>query len=161
GDLKPDRTTALGLGHSLGRRLEADLKQFSLPLLLRLEDRNTMAFGVESRVPFVDHIFVEWVATLPADMRLSDVWTKRILRDALVGVLPERVRKRKSKLGFLTPEAEWLAGPLACWLRETLEAPRHLAEIVDIEGLRQLVAQHIAGDRSLALQNMLFRLAIY
>jgi asparagine synthase (glutamine-hydrolysing) len=120
-----------------------------------------MAFGIESRVPFVDHVFVEWLATLSADMRLSDGWTKRILRDALVDILPERVRRRKSKLGFLTPEPEWLAGPLAGWLRETLNAPRHLTDVVDPRGVQQLLSQYTAGDRSLAVQNMLFRLAVY
>ena len=49
------RPPMLGIGDSLGRRLEADLTTFSLPILLRYEDRNTMAFGIESRVPFVDH----------------------------------------------------------------------------------------------------------
>ena len=161
GNLKPLRPAALGLGGSLGGRLAADLTRFSLPALLRYEDRNTMAFGVESRVPFVDHVYVEWLATLCADMRLSGGWTKRILRDALIGILPERVRTRKSKLGFLTPEPEWLAGPLAGWLRKTLTASRHLADVVDVGGVRELLARYTTGDRSLAVQNMLFRLAIY
>jgi asparagine synthase (glutamine-hydrolysing) len=160
-DSRPDRPAGLGLGDSLGRRLEADLTRFSLPLLLRYEDRNTMAFGIESRVPFVDHVFVEWLATLPADMRVADGWTKRILRDALAGLLPERVRKRKSKLGFLTPEPSWLAGPLSGWLRDTLSAPRHLHEVVDLGGVRQLLARRAAGHRSLPVENILFRLAIY
>ncbi len=160
-DKQPERPAALGLGRSLGRRLEADLTRFSLPVLLRYEDRNTMAFGLEARVPFVDHFFVEWLATLPADLRLSGGWTKRILRDALIGVLPERVRTRKSKLGFLAPESKWLAGPLADWLKQTLHAPRHLAEVVDLEGVRRLLARRIAGDRSMPLENILCRLAIY
>jgi asparagine synthase (glutamine-hydrolysing) len=157
----PHRPTALGIGNSLGRRIEADLAQFSLPVLLRYEDRNTMAFGVESRVPFVDHIFVEWLATLPVDLRLSEGWTKRILRDALAGILPERVRRRKSKLGFLTPESKWLAGPLYGWLNETLSAPRFLNDLVEPKGVRQLLDRFVAGEQSLPLQNVLFRLAIY
>jgi len=161
GSSKPDRPATLSLGYSLGQRLGSDLMQFSLPVLLRYEDRNTMAFGVESRVPFVDHVFVEWLATLPADMRLAGGWTKRILREALIDLLPERVRTRKSKLGFSTPQSEWLAGPLTSWLRQTVAAPCHLAEVVDLKGVRQLVARRDAGDRSLSLENMLFRLAIY
>ena len=161
GDLEPDRPPTLGLGYSLGRRLKADLMQFSLPVLLRYEDRNTMAFGVESRVPFVDHLFVEWLGALPADMRLSGGWTKRILRDALINTLPEYVRTRKSKLGFQTPESKWLAGPLADWLRETLSAPNHLTEVVDLGRVRQLLARRVAGDRSLPIETILFRLAIY
>jgi len=155
------RPQMLGIGDSLARRIEADLTRFSLPLLLRYEDRNTMAFGIESRVPFVDHVLVEWLATLPADMRLSAGWTKRILREALVGILPELIRHRKSKLGFETPEASWLEGPLAEWLSDTLSTPRHLSRIVDIDGVHRLLARRGTGDRSHQLQNLLFRLAIY
>ena len=120
-----------------------------------------MAFGIESRVPFVDHALVEWLATLPANMRLLDGWTKRILRDALVGILPELIRKRKSKLGFETPESAWLQGPLSDWLRDTLQSPRHLGDVVDVEGIHRLLAQRESGDRFLSRQNLLFRLAIY
>lgn len=155
------RPAMLGIGSSLGCRLEADLTRFSLPLLLRYEDRNTMAFGIESRVPFVDHVFVEWLAALPANMRLSDGWTKRILRDALAGILPELVRQRKSKLGFETPESSWLEGPLSNWLRDTLRRPRYLVDVVDMDGVHRLLAQRDGGDRFLPRQNLLFRLAIY
>lgn len=161
GQLKPERPETLGIGDCLARRLEADMTRFSLPVLLRFEDRNMMAFGVESRVPFVDHVFVEWLAKLPTSLKLSGGWSKRILREAMVGVLPECVRQRRSKLGFLTPEPAWLAGPLSNWLRETLTAPSHLGNVVDLAGVRRLLAQRTAGDRSLPLENMLFRLAIY
>ena len=161
GTYTSQRPHTLGLGNSLQHRLAADLTQFSLPLLLRYEDRNTMAFSIESRVPFVDHLFVEWLATLPSDMLLFRGWTKWILREALTRVLPERVRTRKSKLGFATPESAWLAGPLAGWLEDTLATPRHLAEVVDLRGMQQLLARRHAGDRSLGLESILLRLAIY
>jgi asparagine synthase (glutamine-hydrolysing) len=161
GSCQLTRPQTLRVGNSLGRRIEADLSRYSLPLLLRYEDRNTMAFGIESRVPFVDHVFVEWLATLPANLRLSNGWTKRILRDALQGILPELIRHRKSKLGFETPETSWLEGPLADWLRDTLRAPRHLGHIVDLNGVHRLHAQFERGDRFLPRQNLLFRLAIY
>lgn len=161
GKFQLSRPQMLGIGNSLGRRIEADLTRFSLPLLLRYEDRNTMAFGIESRVPFVDHVFVEWLGTLPANMLLSGGWTKRILRDALVGVLPEVIRRRKSKLGFETPETLWLQGPLCGWLRDTLSEPRHIANVVDIGGVQRLLRRWDRGDRFLPRQNLLFRLAIY
>ena len=161
GNCGPERPLTLGFGNLLCRRIEADLTQFSLPLLLRYEDRNTMAFGVESRVPFVDHLFVEWLATLPGDMRLSGGWTKCILRDALVDVLPKRVRRRKSKMGFSTPESKWLAGPLAGWLQETLSLPYYLGEVVDLKGVHHLLSRYTAKKRSRTLEKILFRLAIY
>ena len=137
------------------------MTQFSLPVLLRYEDRNTMAFGIESRVPFIDHSFVEWLATLPADMRLSNGWTKRILREALVNVLPEHVRSRKSKLGFLTPQSQWLGGSLGSWLMQILENPRHLAEVVDLRGVRHLLTRFVKGERSPSLDATLLRLGLY
>jgi asparagine synthase (glutamine-hydrolysing) len=157
----PGRPLGLGLDASFGQRIEADLMRFSLPVLLRYEDRNTMAFGIESRVPFLDHVFVEWAARLPADMRLSDGWTKRILRDAMTGILPERVRNRKTKLGFATPESEWINGPLLPWLRETLRAPRFLCDVADAAGITQLVNLFLSRGASLSLGKLLFRLAIY
>jgi hypothetical protein len=71
------------------------------------------------------------------------------------------VRRRKSKLGFLTPESKWLAGPLYGWLNETLSAPRYLNDLVEPKGVRQLLDRFVAGEQSLPLQNVLFRLAIY
>jgi asparagine synthase (glutamine-hydrolysing) len=155
-----------GIGRSLGRRLEADVFRFSLPLLLRYEDRNTMAFGIEARVPFVDHVLVEFLATLAADMRLSGGWTKRILREALQDVLPERVRRRKTKLGFSTPERSWLMGPLSDWLRETLQGQMFLGDIVDKGRLQRLVRTSFQGSSiqpsiSQSCLNLLFRLAIF
>jgi asparagine synthase (glutamine-hydrolysing) len=160
GETRPERPQALGLGDSLARRIEADLTRFSLPALLRYEDRNTMAFGIESRVPFIDHKFVEWLATVPADMRLAGGWTKRIMREALVGVLPDLVRRRKSKLGFGTPDSEWLAGPLSEWLRDTLTNGRYLLDLLDPKGVKELVAKR-AGVRSPSQDKILFRLAVY
>jgi asparagine synthase (glutamine-hydrolysing) len=157
----PERPESLGIGWSVGRRIEADMTQFSLPPLLRFEDRNMMAFGVESRVPFVDHILVEWMAKLPVTLRLSGGWSKRILREALRGILPEQIRTRRSKLGFSTPESTWLAGPLSTWLRVTLSAPAHLAEVVNLRGVKDILGRYDAGDRSGAVENTLFRLAIY
>lgn len=157
----PSRPEDLGLGRSLGRRLEADLLRHSLPVLLRYEDRNTMAHGIEARVPFVDHVMVEWLAQLPGDLRLSGGWTKRVLREAMVGLLPEKVRMRKSKLGFSTPEDRWLRGPLKGWLCEALERPRHLADVVDSGAVRAL-GDRVRRDRVSAVERRLaFRLAAY
>lgn len=157
----PPRPADLGLHTSLGRRLHADITKFSLPLLLRYDDRNSMAFGVESRVPFVDHVLVEWIARLPADLRLHNGWTKSILREALADVLPPIVLARKSKLGFSTPESQWLRGPLRGWLHEMLERPAHLGEIVESSGVAHLLDRLQRNTSSAASDSVLFRLAVY
>jgi asparagine synthase (glutamine-hydrolysing) len=151
----------LGIGNSLAARLDADMHQFSLPVLLRYEDRNTMAFGIESRVPFVDHVMVEFLAKLPANLRLRRGWTKYIMRQALTDVIPTRIKQRKTKLGFSTPESNWIAGPLAGWICETLREPRYVTEVVDRAGVRKLVSQFSAGNQSASLLANLFRLATF
>ena len=120
-----------------------------------------MAFGVESRVPYVDHVFVEWMAALPADLRLSRGWTKMILRESLRDLLPPMIRSRKTKLGFSTPESSWLQGPLKPWLAEMLTQPSHLDAIVDPAGVAQLHAMYARGKASQTVEQTLFRLAVY
>ena len=93
---------------SLGENLRRDVMANNLSALLRFEDRNSMAFGVEARVPFLDHRVVEYVFALPADFRIRDGWTKWLLREAMRVTLPDAVAWRRDKKGFVTPEIQWL-----------------------------------------------------
>ncbi|MDQ3880851.1 MAG: asparagine synthase C-terminal domain-containing protein, partial [Chloroflexota bacterium] len=81
---------------------------YSLPSLLRYDDRNSMAHSVESRVPFLDQELVEWVLTLPPGAIIRNGWSRAIFRDAMKGLIPERIRLRRWKVGFTTPEMRWL-----------------------------------------------------
>jgi asparagine synthase (glutamine-hydrolysing) len=92
----------------LGAKLHADLFQFSLPALLRYADRNSMAFSVESRMPMLDYRIAEHVLSLPLRLIVRDGWTKYVFRRAMEGRLPREVQWRKDKMGFVTPEGEWL-----------------------------------------------------
>lgn len=82
----------------------------NLRMLLHWEDRTSMAHSVESRVPFLDHRLVEFVLGLPEDFKISNAVTKRILRDSMRGILPDRIADRFDKIGFATPEEVWLRG---------------------------------------------------
>jgi asparagine synthase (glutamine-hydrolysing) len=84
------------------------LVRTSLPALLRYEDRNSMAFSVEARTPFLDFRLVERALALPASELVRGGWTKAVLRDSMAGILPESVRLRRDKMGFATPEVRWL-----------------------------------------------------
>jgi len=95
-------------GDDLKRRLLQDLTIYSLPSLLRYEDRNSMAHSLESRIPFLDQELVEFVLALPPEAIIHDGWSRAILRDGLRDVLPEKVRLRRWKVGFTTPETRWL-----------------------------------------------------
>lgn len=88
--------------------LYEDFTRYSIPQLLRYEDRNSMAFSIEARVPFLDYRIVEYIFSLPITQKIRNGWTKFILRNAVKGIIPEKIRKRRSKIGFETPEMEWM-----------------------------------------------------
>ncbi|MDB4154681.1 asparagine synthase (glutamine-hydrolyzing) [Candidatus Pelagibacter sp.] len=83
-----------------------------LPTLLRNYDRYSMASGVEVRMPFMDHRLVTYTFSLPWTSKVGGTYTKRIMRDALKGILPEPIRTRRDKIGWNAPLHEWFKGPL-------------------------------------------------
>lgn len=105
----------------------------NLPALLRYEDRNSMAFSVESRVPFLDHRLVEFAFSLPSDIKFREGYAKRVLRDAMDGMLPESVRMRARKMGFATPELHWQTTVLSPLIREAVNSDV-LADFIDRDG---------------------------
>lgn len=96
-----------------GRRVPAQLRtaltRVGLPALLRHGDRNAMRFSIESRVPFLDRALSEFLLGLPEEWLIGpDGTSKRILRDAVRGLVPDAVVERRDKVGFSTPEEHWL-----------------------------------------------------
>ncbi len=92
---------------NLKKRLVQDLFHNSLPSLLRYEDKNTMRFSLEGRVPFLDKEVIKYVFSLSDEAIIKDGWNKRVLRDATRGLLPESINRRRNKIGFTTPQVEW------------------------------------------------------
>jgi asparagine synthase (glutamine-hydrolysing) len=86
-----------------------DIERANLPALLRFEDRNSMRFAVEARLPFLDWRLVEASVRLPPESKIRDGWTKWPLRAAGAGLLPDEVAWRRWKVGFEAPTARWLA----------------------------------------------------
>jgi len=84
-----------------------DTVKYNLPHLLRYGDKSSMAFSIEARVPILDHRLVEYVFSLPLSQKIKNGWTKYILRNAMKDVIPEKIRKRRSKIGFGTPQVRW------------------------------------------------------
>jgi asparagine synthase (glutamine-hydrolysing) len=82
-----------------------------LPALLQVEDRVSMAHGLESRVPFLDHPVVELAATMPADVKFKDGHLKHVLKSAFGPRLPDSVRSRRDKMGFPVPLNDWVREP--------------------------------------------------
>jgi len=93
---------------NLNRRLMQDVTLYSTPNLLRYEDKNSMAFSIEARVPFLDHKLVEYIFNLPIDQKIKNGWNRWVYRQALKGHIPENIRRRRSKVGFTNPELSWM-----------------------------------------------------
>jgi len=113
------------------------LSELGLNALLRYEDKNAMSFGIESRVPFLDHELVEFCLSLPADLKIRKGIRKWILRESRKEVLPEIIRNRYDKLGFATPEIAWLQGQKNRLLA-VIEENEKLTEIIDFEEVKKV-----------------------
>jgi asparagine synthase (glutamine-hydrolysing) len=131
----------------LDKLLYTDTKTYLHELLMK-QDQMSMAASIESRVPFLDHPLVEWVARLPESMKLRGVTTKWILREAMRGRLPNEILDRK-KMGFPVPVAPWLRGQWRYLLDEYVlgDRARSRGLFNEVE-LRRLVAEHDAGVRN-------------
>jgi asparagine synthase (glutamine-hydrolysing) len=128
-----------------------ELTRTRLPALLRYEDRLSMAFSIESRVPFLDHRLVELAFALPGSLKVRAGWSKYALRRALAPLLPGRVVWRRDKKGFPTPVGQWLRDGRGAAALGLLQDPRrqtrHLFPSATLEAE---IAAHRAGptDRS-------------
>ncbi len=130
-------------GSWLDRTLYTDLHTYLPGDLLVKADRMTMAASLEGRSPFLDHLFMEWAARLPDEMKLHGRVGKVLLRRAFADALPPRVGKR-GKQGFGIPLATWFRGPLREWATELLLAPASpLLEWFRRPFLEQLLEEHL------------------
>lgn len=118
----------------------------SLPALLHWEDRNSMSHSIEARVPFLDYRLVEFIISLPTNLKYRDGIGKRILREAMVGCVPQVVLNRTDKLGFQLAEDEWIkAQPGA--MRGMLESSIVASDGIVRPGIITLFDQFLAGAR--------------
>ena len=94
--------------NDLKSALHYEMTNQGLEKLLKFADRNSMAHGVEVRLPFLYHELVEFVFTLDSSLFFKDGWTKAILRTAMKDILPDEIVWRKDKIGFEAPHNEWV-----------------------------------------------------
>lgn len=127
----------------------------SLPSLLHYEDRNSMAFGIESRVPFLDHRLVELSFQLDNKDKIYQNETKHILRQSLSTILPEAIKNRQDKKGFVTPgENKWLRGALS----HLLEINFSTLSMIDAAKGKEIIRKYKAGDNTHAV--LVWRLGV-
>lgn len=118
-----------------------------LPNLLHFEDRNSMAFTIESRVPYLDHRLVEYVFNLPFDYKMSNGFTKYLLRESAKEITPESVLKRTDKRGFTTPgETKWLRNQLSHLLEK--DNLKYIKGVCDMPKVYKLVKDFKNGKIS-------------
>src|SRR5262249_37747329 len=109
-------------GGSLERMSHADMQTYMVELLMK-QDQMSMAASLESRVPFLDHRFVEYVAAMPARHKLHGWETKAVLRAAVKDVIPKEILTR-GKMGFPVPFGRWLRGAYSPLLDELVLGER-------------------------------------
>jgi asparagine synthase (glutamine-hydrolysing) len=130
----------------LDRLLYMDLKTYLVELLMK-QDQMSMSMSIESRVPFLDHVLVEFAAKLPHRMKLRGFSTKHILRRALRGIVPSSILTRP-KMGFPVPFAEWTRGPWCTVVRDLLLDRRTVERgLLNAPAVARLLRDHQLGTR--------------
>lgn len=104
------------------KTLHTDFHEKTMPSILRNFDRCSMAHGVEIRAPFLDWRLVCYIFALSQPSKIGAGYTKRILREAMKGILPETIRNRKAKIGFANPINEWLRVELKTFMLDSVRS---------------------------------------
>jgi asparagine synthase (glutamine-hydrolysing) len=124
-----------------------------LPLYLRVDDRNSMAHGVEGRVPFLDHRLVELAFSLPEEWLLRGPWNKYVLRQAMRGRAPAVVHERADKMGFPHPRRRWFGEDLAEPIGDILSSGAFASRgIYDVARVRDDFARHRRGEADVSVE---------
>jgi asparagine synthase (glutamine-hydrolysing) len=132
--------------NTFDKALYFDLR-YGLPGLLQQEDRMSMAWSIESRVPLLDYRIVEFSGKIPSWMKVRRGVLKSVLRESARGVVPNVILDRKDKKGFPTPSKKWFAGELAAYIKDTLVAKNLLSsDIVDPDAVGMMVEEHTNGS---------------
>ena len=128
-----------------------DIITDTLPMLLRMEDRSSMAFSLEARVPLLDHRVVELGVSLPDHLKVQRGWSKYAMREAARTELPDLIRKRTTKLGFAAPDRAWLGKELRPQITALIEDRLQVERFVDVSALRRWYASpqsHVANTET-------------
>lgn len=136
-----------------------DLLIKQLQKLLHFEDRNSMAFSIESRVPFLDTALVEAIFTMPGSLKIGAGWPKRVLRKGMKDFIPRSVAERRDKMGFVTPgEDIWMRKDLKPWCDSIIASESFRNRPYwSYRTVKDMYKQYQAGDNkwNLPIMNML------
>src|ERR1043166_3065227 len=133
-------------GDMLARMSAADLQTYLVELLMK-QDQMSMAASIESRVPFLDHAFVEHVVRLPSSLKVRGLTTKAVLREAVKDLVPKEILTR-GKMGFPVPMGKWLRGAFAPLVDEFVLSPRARERgLFNRAAVERLAEEHRSGAR--------------
>lgn len=126
--------------------------EFKLEHLLKWNDRNSMAFSIESRTPFLDYRLVEYTLSVNSDAIINKGYTKSILRESLKGILPEKIRVRTDKVGFATPQDEWFrTEQFQSLINDIINSESfHNRGFINSEKVKELYTQHLNKEINIA-----------
>jgi asparagine synthase (glutamine-hydrolysing) len=131
-------------GDMLQRLLYTDIKTYLVELLMK-QDNMSMAASIESRVPFLDHVLVEFATNIPRQFQLRGLSGKRILKKAVQDLLPHSILYRQ-KLGFPTPWSRWLKGQQLQVIRDLLLEPRSIDRgLFNVSAIECMFDEHKTG----------------
>lgn len=133
----------------LTQRMYKELFYETVPASLRAEDRNTMAHSIESRSPFLDHRLIEYSYALDNKYKIRDGVGKWILRESMKGILPEKVRTRKDKAGFIAPADEWFRTINKDQILDMLDS-KEFADIgiFNLTAIKELYNEHLSNKKN-------------
>lgn len=127
---------------SLSVELKRSTLSFGLKELLRYADRNSMAHSREIRLPFLSYKMVDFVFSLPDNYKLSNGWTKYLLRKAMNDILPEDICWRIDKIGYEPPQKEWLAEK-EYWISQIEQGEKKFEQIKSLNGISKSAWDYI------------------
>ncbi len=133
----------------LNRRLYSELMFETVPASLRPEDRNTMSQSIESRSPFLDYRLAEFAFSLPGRFKIRNGIGKWILREAMKGILPEDVRTRRDKAGFIAPADVWFRTTNREQVHALLNSDSIRSRgLFDIPRINTMFSEHLCGEKN-------------
>jgi len=127
---------------TVNREIYLDIRFMMTDSVLMKVDKMSMASAVEIRVPLLDHVFVEFVASLPGNWKLRRLQTKHVFRSALEGVLPDNI-VRRGKQGYSLPVKHLLRNQLKDYMIELLNESPILKKNMNLDYVNQLIREHV------------------
>ena len=135
----------IGGAGSLNRALFSDMKTYLPEDILAVTDRMSMQHALEVRVPFLDHKFIEFCASIPPGMKIKWLQKKYLLKKAVRGLLPDEVINHR-KQGFVGPMTSWLKNELKPYVYETLsEANLRKHNLLNSSTVLKILDEHFSG----------------